>query len=290
MSIFDFLADLMNPALAFLPKALLVAVLCSLLCGIVGVHVVLRGMSFVGDAFAHAVFPGIAVAFALQISVLLGGAVAGIVVAILIAIFSQNSSVRQDSIIGVFFAAAFALGLVIIARVPGYTGSLESFLFGSITGVTNTDILITAVVVLLVLAAMFGFHKELVMTSLDRDSARAGRLPVGALDFLLYLTIAIAVVMSVRTIGNILVLALLITPATCARFLTDRIAVMMLIGPSIGLVGAFFGLYISWAFALPPGACIVLVLTVIFIVVWLFAPKHGWLTAKLQFSQKILER
>lgn len=280
MSFIEFLQSLGNPVLAFLPKALLVAAISSVICGIVGVHVVLRGMSFVGDALAHAVFPGIAVAFALQISILLGGAVAGVTVAVLISLFSQNRRMKEDSLIGVFFAAAFALGLVIMSQIPGYTGSLESFLFGSITGVSNTDILTVAIASAVVLTLLFLFHKELVSVSLDRESARAGRLPVAWLDLLLYMTVAVAVVISVRTIGNILVLALLITPATTARLLTDRLGMMMVIGPLIGFFGAFIGIYLSWAWGVPTGACIVLVLTAVFVLAWLFAPRRGLVMSK----------
>lgn len=275
LSFTDFLADLANPMLAFLPKALLVAVMSAIVCGAVGAHVVLRGMAFVGDALAHAVFPGLAIAFATGTSLLLGGAVAGIVVALLITIFAQNRRLKEDSLIGVFFAAFFALGLVIIALVPGYTGSLSSFLFGSITGVPDEDVILVAIVGAIVLLCLTLFHKELVAVALDRESARAQYLPVFWLDMLIYLAVTAAVVISVRTIGNILVLALLITPAACARMLTDRIGTMMVIGPVIGSVSAFFGIYLSWSFAIPTGGSIVLVVTAIFFLVWLFSPRQG---------------
>lgn len=275
LSLLDFLQDLTNPMLIFLPKALLVAILSSIVCGAVGAHVVLRGMAFVGDALAHAVFPGLTIAFALGGSLLLGGAVAGISVALLITIFSQNRRLKEDSLIGVFFAAAFALGLVIIAQVPGYSGSLTSFLFGSITGVPDSDLVLVGIVCAVIVVLLFLFHKELVAVSLDREFATAQRLPVFAIDMLLYLMVTAAVVVSVRTIGNILVLALLITPAATARMLTDRLGVMMLLGPVIGGVSAFFGIYFSWALGIPTGAAIVLVLTVVFLLAWIFSPRSG---------------
>ena len=202
MSLLDFLSDLANPSLAFLPRALLIAVLSSLVCGLVGAHVVLRGLSFVGDALSHAVFPGIAIAFALQGSILLGGAVAGILVAILISVFSQNRRVGEDSVIGVFFAAAFALGLVVVARTPGYTGSLESLLFGSLTGVTNTDVLISLGACVAIGIALALFHDRIVLVSVDRDFAISAGLRVGRIDVLLHLAIATAVVVSIQTIGT----------------------------------------------------------------------------------------
>lgn len=277
MSLFEFISDLNNPTLAFLPKALLIAILSAVICGAVGVHVVLRGLSFVGDALSHAIFPGIAIAFVLQGSILLGGAIAGGIVTLLIAAFSQNRRLREDSIIGIFFAAAFALGLIIMSRVPGYTGSLESFLFGSLTGVTNTDILFVTGIGLLILGALALIHKKLVLVSVDRDYARANGIRVALVDLMLYLIIAAAVVISVQTIGNILVLALLIAPAAAARFLSDRVLPMMLIAPALGAISAFFGIWASWAWDLPTGASVVIASTLIFLLIWFFAPKRGLL-------------
>ena len=266
ISFSQFLTDLTNPALAFLPKALLVAVLSALVCGVIGTHVVLRGMAFIGDAVAHAVFPGLAIAFALQFSVIAGGALAGAVVALLIALFSQRRRVKEDTIIGIFFAAAFALGLVVISKAQGYTASLNSFLFGSITGVSNSDIIFSAVVGAVVILAVAALHKEIVAVSVDRETAAAMGIRVLLIDVVLYLAVTAAVVMSVRTVGNILVLALLITPAAAARLWTDRLVVMMALSALIGMVGSFLGVYVSWAIDVPTGATIVLVLTVVFLI------------------------
>lgn len=268
----QFLADLLNPDLAFLPKALAIAIMSSLICGAVGTFVVLRGMAFIGDAVAHAVFPGLAVAFVVSGNLVLGGTIAGVITAVLVAVFSQNRRLKEDSIIGVFFVAAFALGIVIIAQAPGYAGSLQQFLFGSITGIPDSDLVVVAVTGLVVLAALFALHKEFVTISLDRESARAMGVKVFWFDLALYVLVTLAVVISVQTIGNILVLALLITPAATARLLTDRLGVMMLLGPAIGAGGALVGLYLSWSWALPTGGTIVLVLTAVFLLVWIGRP------------------
>lgn len=271
ISFSQFLADLTNPALAFLPKALLVAVLSALVCGVIGTHVVLRGMAFIGDAVAHAVFPGLAIAFALQFSVIAGGAIAGAVVALLIALFSQRRRVKEDTVIGIFFAAAFALGLVVISKVQGYTASLNSFLFGSITGVSNEDIIFSTVVGVTVIVVVAALHKEIVAVSVDRETAAAMGIRVLLIDVVLYLAVTAAVVMSVRTVGNILVLALLITPAAAARLWTDRLVVMMALSALIGTVGSFVGVYVSWAIDVPTGATIVLVLTLVFLLSFFLA-------------------
>ncbi|NLU79255.1 anchored repeat-type ABC transporter permease subunit [Micromonospora sp. HNM0581] len=280
MSIADFLTDLFNPDLAFLPKALAIAVMSSIVCGVVGCYVVLRGMAFIGDAVAHAVFPGIAVAFVLQGSLVLGGAVAGVVTALLIAVFSQNRRVKEDSIIGVFLVGAFALGIVIISQAPGYAGSLQQFLFGSITGIPDRDLYVVGGAGLVILGLVLALHKEFVAVCLDREMSRSMGLPVFWLDIALYVLVTLAVVISLQTIGNILVLALLITPAAAARLLTDRLGVMMLLAPVLGGTSALVGLYLSWSYDTPVGGTIVLVATIGFLVAWLFAPRHGLLTRR----------
>ena len=280
MSIPEFLADLTNPDLAFLPKALLIAVLSSIVCGVVGCYVVLRGMAFIGDAVAHAVFPGLAVAFVLQGSLVVGGAVAGVVTAVLVAVFAQNRRLKEDSVIGVFYVASFALGIVIISQAPGYAGSLQQFLFGSITGIPDEDIYTAAVTGVLLLGAVMVLHQQFVTVSLDRELARAVGLRVFALDIALYVLVTVAIVIAVQTIGNILVLALLVTPAATARLLTDRLGAMMLLAPVIGGSSATAGLYLSWSYDLPVGGTIVLVLAAVFLAAWTFAPRHGLLARR----------
>ena len=275
MSPVDFVTDLLNPDLAFLPKALLIAVMSSIVCGVVGTYVVLRGMAFIGDAVAHAVFPGLAVAFVVSGNLIIGGTIAGVLTAVLVAVFSQNRRLKEDSIIGVFFVAAFALGIVVISQAPGYAGSLQQFLFGSITGIPDEDLLVVAATGVVILAVVFFLHKEFVAITLDREMARAMGLRVFWLDIALYVLVTLAVVISVQTIGNVLVLALLITPAATARLLTDRLGVMMAVAPLVGGVSALVGLYVSWSWDLPVGGTIVLVLTGAFLLAWLLAPRHG---------------
>lgn len=268
VSIFQFFGDLANPQLDFLLRAVSVSVLAALTCAVVGSFVVLRGMSFIGDAVSHAVFPGLTIAFALQFSLLLGGAIAGLVVAVLIAIFSQRKHVREDSVIGVFFAASFAIGMVIISRTEGYTASLTSFLFGSLTGVSTAQVITAFIVAVSVVALMLILHPLLTAVAIDKETARAMGLPVFVLDLVLYVAITAAIVISVSTVGNILVLALVITPAATARLLVKTLLPMMGVAALIGSLGSFLGIYLAWAIDLPAGATIVLVLTAIFLLVW----------------------
>jgi manganese/iron transport system permease protein len=275
MSPVDFLIDLFNPELTFLPKALAIAVMSSIVCGVIGCYVVLRGMAFIGDAVAHAVFPGLAVAFVVGGNLVVGGTIAGVLTAVLVAVFSQNRRLKEDSIIGIFFVGAFALGIVIISQAPGYAGSLQHFLFGSITGIPDSDLWVVGVTGLVVLGVVFLLHKEFVTVALDRESARAMGAGVFRLDLVLYVLVTLAVVISVQTIGNILVLALLVAPAATARLLTDRLGVMMLLAPVVGGLSALVGLYLSWSWDLPTGGTIVLVLTAVFLLAWLLSPRQG---------------
>ena len=236
--------------------------------GVVGCHVLMRGMVFIGDAVAHSVFPGLAVAFVLGGNLMVGGLTAGVVTAILVAIFSQNQRLREDSVIGIFFAASFALGIVIISLAPGYSGSVQDFLFGSIVGVSNEDITQAAIMGAVILLVLWLFHRQIVTVSLDRESARAMGLPVLALDIVLYVLVTISVVLGLQTLGNVLVLALLVIPASAARLACRRLGSMMVFSPVFGGICSIVGLYLSWAFNLPTGGTIVLSMVAAFVLVW----------------------
>ena len=282
----DFLADLFNPSLAFLPRALAAVLLASVVTGVVGCHVMMRGMVFIGDAVAHSVFPGLAVAFVLGGNLMVGGLTAGVVTAILVAIFSQNQRLREDSVIGIFFAASFALGIVIISLAPGYSGSVQDFLFGSIVGVSNEDITNAAIMGAVILLVLWLFHRQIVTVSLDRESARAMGLPVLALDIVLYVLVTISVVLGLQTLGNVLVLALLVIPASAARLACRRLGSMMVFSPVFGGICSIVGLYLSWAFNLPTGGTIVLSMVAAFVLVWAVTAVRSRARAQLKQSSE----
>lgn len=265
----EFLQDLLNPELSFLLRALAAVTIAAVVCGVIGCHVVLRGMVFIGDAVAHSVFPGLAVAFVIGGNMLIGGLVAGVLTAVLVAVFSHGRKLREDSVIGVFFAGSFAAGIVIISRAPGYSGSVESFLFGSIVGVTGLDVWTSAAVGAGLLLILWLFTPQIVAVSLDRETARAMGLPVLALDILLSVVVTVAVVISLQTIGNILVLALIVIPAATARLCCRGLGGMMLFASVQGALGALLGLYAAWSLDLPVGGSIVLTLLGMFLLAWL---------------------
>ena len=238
--------------------------------GVVGCHVMMRGMVFIGDAVAHSVFPGLAVAFVIGGNLVFGGLIAGVITAVLVAIFSQSQKLREDSVIGIFFAGSFALGIVIISLAPGYSGSIQDFLFGSIVGVSRGDIAQAAAMSAGILLLLWLFHRQLVTVSLDRESARALGLPVLWLDILLYVLVTVSVVISLQTLGNVLVLALIVVPASASRLACRRLGTMMLFSPVFGVLCSTAGLYFSWAFNLPTGGTIVLTMVAAFVLVWVF--------------------
>ena len=271
------LLDLMREPwqLEFMRRALVVGVVAGVVCGVLGIFVVLRGMAFVGDAVAHSVFPGVAVGYVLGLDLTATGFAAGLAAALLVAGISQQRRLREDSVIGVVFATAFALGIVLVSTQDNYTGDLSSFLFGQILGIGDADVVLVAVCGALVLGASLALQKELVAVSLDRETARATGLPVGAIDAVLYVLVTVAIVMSLQAVGNVLVLALLVTPAATARLCTDRLGPMMAVAATLGAAGPVVGLSLSYRYDLAAGGLIVLVLSAVFVAVWVAAPRHG---------------
>ncbi|MEO8286062.1 MAG: metal ABC transporter permease [Chloroflexota bacterium] len=279
MDIVHWLADPFQ--YSFMQRAVLEVLLMGLTCGIIGTYVVLRGMAFIGDALSHAIFPGVVIAFLLHISFFVGALLFGLITAVTIGTLSRNRRVSEDTAIGVLFAGMFALGIVLISGVRGYTADLASFLFGDVLGVSNEDILASAVIGLLVLTALILFHKELVLVAFDEEMADAIGLPVWLINLGLLMLIALTIVVSLRAVGNILVVAMLVTPSAAARLWTDRLKVMMLLSALFGGLGGILGLLISYHTDRAAGGMIVLTVTAWFGVSLLVAPRHGALSRLL---------
>ncbi|MFI1293721.1 anchored repeat-type ABC transporter permease subunit [Streptomyces sp. NPDC020792] len=275
MTLVEFLTEPWH--LVFMRRAFAVAVVTGLVCGVVGVYVVLRGMAFIGEAVSHSAFPGVALAYAFQGNLLLGGALAGMTTSLLIALVTQNRRLKADTVIGVFFSCAFGLGIVLVSTRDSWSTDLSSFLFGQVLAVGPEDVWTAAGVGAVLVAVVLLFSKGLVAVSLDRETARAAGLPVLRLDLILYAIVTATIVLSLQAVGNILVLSLLITPAATARMLTDRLWAMTLLASLLGGTGALAGLYVSYAYDLAAGGSIVCVLTAVFAVVWCAAPRHGLL-------------
>lgn len=266
----------------FFRRALIEIAIVGVLCGLVGCLVVLRGLAFIGDALAHAVFPGVVLSYIMGWSVLAGAFVFGGFTAIGVGILSRSRRVSEDTAIGVIFAAFFALGVVLISQQTGVKRDLGSLLFGSIVGVSTQDVLASLVIAVIVLAVLFGLLKEFTLIAFDGTLARSLGYPVFPLDLVLLLLVSATIVVSLQTVGNILVLALVVTPPATARLLTDRLDRMLAYSATLGVASGATGLYISYHLGSAAGGTIVLASTVCFLVVLFVAPNHGLLASRLQ--------
>ena len=259
----------------FMVRGLLASLMVGTLCAVVGTYVVLRGMAFFGDALAHAILPGVAVAYLLAVNLFWGALVMGLITAVGIGYLSRRSQVKEDTAIGVIFAASFALGVALLSTVRSYSVDLTHILFGNVLGVSNTDLWLTAGLGLGVLAIVFLLYKELLVVSFDPILAATLRLPLDALNYLLLVLIALTVVVSLQAVGVALMVAMLVTPAATAYLLTRRLWQMMIIGAAIGAASAVAGLYLSFYVNVASGAAVVLVATGFFVLAFLFAPARG---------------
>ncbi|MFN0148327.1 MAG: metal ABC transporter permease [Dehalococcoidia bacterium] len=267
---------------AFMQRALLEVVVVGVLCGMVGSFVVLRGLAFIGDALAHAVFPGVVLSYLAGRSILIGAFAFGLITAVGVGILSRSRRVSEDSAIGVLFAAFFALGVVLISRQAGFKKDLGSLLFGNVLGVSQQDVIVTAVVGAAVLAILLVLLKELTLVAFDSTMARAVGYPVFALDLLLLLLVTATIVVSLQAVGNILILALIVTPPATARLLTDRLGRMMALAALIGVLSGVAGLFASYHADTAAGGTIVLTATAFFLLALVFAPNHGFLSGRMQ--------
>jgi manganese/iron transport system permease protein len=276
----DWLTDPL--AYAFVQRALAEVVVMGATCGAIGAYVIVRRLAFIGDAISHAVFPGIVVAYLAGASIFLGAMVAGLATALAIATVARGGRIREDAAIGIFFAAAFALGVVLISTRTSYQGDLTAFLIGNLQGVSTADILVSGAVGLAVVAALAAFHKELVLSSFDRTLAEALGYPVFVLDALILVLLTVTIVVSIQAVGIILVLAMLITPAATARLLVDRFVPMIVLGALLGAAVGIAGYYLSFYLRTASGATIVLLATALFLVALVASPTHGWLGHRLR--------
>ena len=266
---------------AFMRNAFSAIVLVGIICGVVGVFVILRGLAFMGDAIAHAVFPGVVISYVLGANFLIGAIIAATIVSLAIGVVTQSGLLRNDTAIGVFFVGSFALGVAIISTQRSYARDITNLLFGSILGVSLQDLALTGLVGCGVIAAVWLFRRELVAVSFDRTFARSHGLNLWAWDQLFLLLLSLTIVISLQTVGNVLVLAMLVTPAATARLLTVQLGAMVAVSALIGAISGIAGLYVSYYRGTSSGASIVLVATVIFVAVFLFAPRTGAITVRV---------
>lgn len=266
----------------FMQHAFVAIILVGIICGATGVFVILRGLAFLGDALSHAIFPGVVIAFILGGNFLVGAIIAAILVSLGIGGISQSGRISNDTAVGVLFVGAFSLGIALMSTQTGYVRDLNTFLFGSILGVTRDDLVLTVIVGIIVLATMLLFRRELTMIAFDRTFSKASGLNLWLFDQLFLVLLAMAIVISLQTVGNILVLAMLVTPAATARLITNDLRTMVALSCLTGSLSGIAGLYVSYYQGVPSGAAVVLVATVIFGVVFLFEPRTGSVSTRVR--------
>jgi len=261
----------------FLQSALITAIMVGVMSGIIGSFIILRGMSMMGDAISHAVLPGVAIAYMLGINVLIGASIFGILAAGLIGLVASRSKLKTDTSIGIVFSAFYALGFILISLAESAT-NLHHILFGNILAVSDTDMLTTTIVLGIVILFVVFFYKELLITSFDPTFAQTYGLKVQLLHYALMLVLTLVTVSALQTVGIILVVAMLITPAATAFLWTNRLGLMLILAAVIGAVVSVIGLYLSYTLNWASGPAIVLVAAGLFGISFVVSPKQALLS------------
>jgi manganese/iron transport system permease protein len=278
----EWLSWLIDPLrYGFMVRGLLASVIVGVLCSTLGTYVILQGMAFFGDALAHAILPGVVVAFLLGWPLMIGALIVGILTAAGIGALSRRGEIREDTAIGIIFAGSFALGVAMLSTARSYAVDLAHILFGDVLGVSTTDLWLTLGLGALVLAIILLFYKEFLVLAFDPTLAVVLRLPVETLRYLLLILIAVTIVVALKTVGVALALAMLVTPAAAAQLLTRRLPSMMATAAVIGALSNVTGLYLSYYVNIASGPAMVLVATLIFALVFVFAPQRGMLWRRL---------
>ncbi len=252
-------------AFQFFQRALIASVLAGVVCAVVGSYVVLKGLAFIGDAIAHAAFPGVVVAFMIGAPYAIGGGIAAFLTAVTMGWISRRARIRVDTAIGVVFAGTFALGILLYSSIEGFVGDLFGFLVGNVLAISAGDLVGLVVLGGAVLLVVLILWKELLYSTFDPLGAAASGLPVAALEYLFLGLVAVTIVVSLQAVGIILVVAMLVTPAATAQQLTVRFSRLLLLAMAIGAATAVAGLYLSYWFDVASGATIVLVQTLVFL-------------------------
>ena len=268
----------------FMVRGLAAAVLAGIICSVIGIYVVLRGMAFFGDALAHTILPGVAIGYLVSNGAreplfwwALGTAVAA---SLGIGAISKSGQIKEDTAIGIIFAGMFALGIAIISTVRSYAVDLSHFLFGDVLGVTTQNLVWMGIFGGIVLLFVLAFYKEFLTISFDPVLAKTLRLPVNRFNNLLLVLIAVTVAVAMQTVGVALMVAMLVTPAATASLLTRRLPSMMVISATLAAFSGVIGLYVSYYLGITSGSAIVLTATAFFICAFLLAPRRGLLWKK----------
>ena len=262
---------------AFMQRALLAAGLAGVVCAVVGIFVVLKGMAFMGDAVAHSSLAGMSVAYIFGGNIFWGALAWAIPASLAITLISRRANLRLDTAIGIIFASGFAVGIILMSRVTNYTADLFGLLFGNLLGVSWSDVALISVISGVVLLIVAALYKELLFTSYDSTMSAASGIPVRLVEYLLPVLVGVTTVASLKAVGIVLVLALLVTPAATATLLARRLPGIMAYSIAVALAATVAGLYLSFYAGIPSGPSIVVVATGFFLLALFFSPSKGLL-------------
>lgn len=253
----------------FFSRALLVAMLAGLLCGVMGVYITTRRMSYIAHGLSHAILGGAVLSYVLQLNFYIGAGIWGFISALVIQ-FLTGRKIYADAAIGIVTTASFALGIAIISTYRQFTKSFEAALFGNVLGVTPNDVWVVTCVTIALLALVFIFYRPLLFWSFDRDVAKVHGVPVLAMDVLFALMLAAMLVTTLQILGVTLIISAIIIPASIARLLSDRFGTMIIYAAVLGAGISFIGIYLSYYFDIASGASVVLLSTIVFGIVLLW--------------------
>ena len=252
----------------FFRNGIIIATLAGALCGLIGVFVVLRGMSYIGHGLSHAVFGGAALAAVLELNYFIGAGLWGVLSGIMIGRVSRKRIIGADAAIGVITTASFAMGLALQARFGQAKRSIDAVLFGNVLGVFTGDILAVAAVAVASVAVVVVLYRRLLFTTFDPEVAGVSGVSVPAMEAVLMVLLSATILVTVRVIGVLLISALLVLPATSARLITNSFGRMLWLSPLLGAVFGCVGMYASWFADVPSGAVIILAGTLVFVVLY----------------------
>lgn len=249
----------------FFTNGLVVATLAGALCGVLGVFVVLRGMSYIGHGLSHAIFGGAAASAVMQWNFFLGAGLWGVVSGLLIGRIARRRIIGADAAIGVVTTASFAAGLALINRYGQARKSIEAVLFGSILGVETSDIVAVVAASVFVCVVVVGMYRSLLFSTFDPEVAAVSGVRVQWSEAVLMIMLSLTIIVTMRVIGTLLISAMLVIPASTARMLTNSFARMLVLSPVIGAVSGFVGMNVSYHLDLSSSATIILVSTLVFV-------------------------
>ncbi len=250
----------------FFWHGLIAATLVGALCGLMGVYIILRGMSYIGHGLSHSVFGGAVVAYYLNVNFYLGAGLWGFISAMLIDATARRRRIGADAAIGVITTASFAFGIALISRGRSFTRNFEAALFGNILGVTLGDITLIAVVTATVMVAVLFAYKQLLFTTFDPEVAPVYGVPTRWVDTGFSLALAATIVVSMNVVGVTLIAAAIVVPPVIARLLTDSFARVLVISTGVGALTGFCGMWVSYQLNVASGSAIVLFGATLFVV------------------------